>query len=292
MTVLEAIQRTAEFLARKGVEAPRLQAELLLAHVLKLKRMQLYLSFERILTEVETNQYRDLVQRRGEREPLQHIVGSCNFCGLELTVNRHVLVPRPETELLAEQGWKFLKEVEAASKRSPGALDLGTGSGCIAIVLAAHCPIAEITATDKSPEALQVARQNADTNGRLAKIQFLQADGFETLDPGRQYDLIVSNPPYIPSAEIAALEPEVRDYDPIAALDGGPDGLSFFRLIAQRAASFLLPGGKCMVEFGDGQAHSLKKIFEEQNWIVDAVIEDYTRRPRIIIASRKPISNG
>jgi len=292
MTVLEAIQRSAEFLTKKGVESPRLQAELSLAHVLKLKRMQLYLSFERILTEIETTQYRELIQRRGEREPLQHILGACNFCGLELAVNKHVLVPRPETELLAEQGWQFLKQLEGAQTGPPKALDVGTGSGCIAIALAAHSQRANMTAIDKSAEALEVAGKNAASCGVNDRIQFVQGDGFEALDPNGKFDLIISNPPYISSAEIATLGPEVRDFDPISALDGGADGLAFFRLIADRGRAFLAGGGKCMVEFGDGQSLSLKKIFEEQNWIVDAVIEDYNRQPRIMIASRKNISHG
>jgi release factor glutamine methyltransferase len=285
MTVLEAIQRSGEFLGRKGVESPRLQAELLLAHVLKLKRMQLYLSFERSLSEAETAQYRDSIQRRGEREPLQHIIGSTNFCGLEIAVNRHVLVPRPETELLAEQGWMFLNTIDAKAGRPPRALDLGTGSGCIAIALAARCATAELTAIDKSTEALNVARKNADARGVIDRIQFLHGDAFAALENDRRFDLIISNPPYIPSAEIATLQPEVRDFDPTAALDGGADGLAFFQLIGEAGRSFLDPAGKCMVEFGDGQAAAVKKIFLEQKWIVDAVIEDYTRRPRIMIAS-------
>src|SRR5215469_6765503 len=147
MTVLEGIQKSAEFLAKKGVESPRLQAELLLAHVLKLPRMKLYLNFERALTEPETDVFRELVKRRSQREPLQHIVGSTSFCGLEIAVNRNVLVPRPETEILAELGWKWLWREDRGSKiedgRSNGgrtALDFGTGSGCIAIALAFKCP--------------------------------------------------------------------------------------------------------------------------------------------------------
>src|SRR5262249_55331038 len=140
MTVLEGIQKSAEFLAKKGVDSPRLQAELLLAHVLKLQRMKLYLNFERVLTDAETYTFRELVKRRSQREPLQHIVGSTSFCGLEIAVNRHVLVPRPETEILAEAGWSFLSTVDS---QPPTALDFGTGSGCIAIALAAKCPAAK-----------------------------------------------------------------------------------------------------------------------------------------------------
>src|SRR5881394_3487449 len=149
MTVLEAIKRSTGFLAKKGVDSPRLQTELLLAHLLKLPRMQLYLNFQRVLSEAEVSSFRELITRRGQREPLQHIVGSTSFCGLEITVNRHVLVPRPETELLAEAGWTFLSTLNSQPLT---ALDFGTGSGCIAIALAAKATTARIFALDVSTE--------------------------------------------------------------------------------------------------------------------------------------------
>jgi len=323
VTVLEAIQKSADFLAKKGVESPRLQIELLLAHLLKLPRMKLYLNFERALTPAETDALRELVKRRGQREPLQHITGSTWFCGLEITVNRHALVPRPETELLAELGWQFLgwegrrvgdpnsNSGTAARRPSqvdlPTALDFGTGTGCIAIALAVKCPTATITATDVSTDALAVAKENAARNGVAERVEFLQGDGFATLkeregecphepnpenedrsrgrSPSR-FDLIISNPPYIPSAEIATLEPEVRDFDPRGALDGGADGLNFYRLIASQAASFLKPDGKVMLEFGDGQSEAIRRIFENEKWIVEAVKEDYSHRARILIVRR------
>ena len=244
MTVLEAIQKSAEFLDKKGVESPRLQGELLLAHLLKMPRMKLYLNFERGLTVAETGELRELIRRRGQREPLQHITGSTSFCGCEIAVNRHVLVPRPETELLAELGWQFLAEQSAST-----ALDFCTGSGCIAIALAAKCPNAKIMATDISADALVLAKENAASNQIAERIELLQGDGFAALTNGAQFDLIISNPPYIPSAEIATLQPEVRDFDPKAALDGGPDGFNFYRLIASQSGKFLKPAGKIMVEF-------------------------------------------
>ena len=161
MTVLEAIQKSTEFLAKKGVESSRLQTELLLAHLLKMPRMKLYLNFDRALTPAETDSLREFVRRRSQREPLQHITGSASFCGFEIAVNRHVLVPRPETELLAELGWQFL----STSNQQPAtALDFCTGSGCIAIALAAKCPAAKITATDISADAIALAKENASRN--------------------------------------------------------------------------------------------------------------------------------
>lgn len=280
MTVLEAIQRSADFLAKKGVDSPRLQAELLLADLLHLPRMQLYLNFERALTGAEADGLRDRIQRRGMREPLQHIVGSTSFCGLELAVNRDVLIPRPETEQLAELAWQFVNSLPAA----PSALDFGTGSGCLAVALAVKCPSARISALDIFPDALAVARQNAVRHQADSRIQFFLGDGFAALPQDARFDVIVSNPPYIPSAEIASLQPEVRDFDPRVALDGGEDGLDFYRRLAQKCGAFLKSGGRIMLEFGDGQEGSLQKIFEMQKWIVEAIKPDYSGRMRILVA--------
>ena len=284
MTVLEVIQTSAEFLAKKGVESPRLQIELLMAHVLKMPRMKLYLSFERTLSAAELDALRELVKRRGQREPLQHIVGTTSFCGLEISVNRHVLVPRPETELLAEAGWQFLSTVKS---QSATALDFGTGCGCIAIALAAKCPRAQMVALEVSGEACAVAQQNAIRHGVVERIQFVQGNSLAALPASRRFDLIISNPPYIPTAEIRSLQPEVRNYDPHTALDGGVDGLDFYRMFATNGAKFLQPGGKIMLEFGDGQAEAVQNIFASQLWIVEEVKQDYTQRLRILIARRK-----
>jgi release factor glutamine methyltransferase len=280
VTVLEAIQKSAEFLGKKNVESPRLQIELLLAHLLKMQRMDLYLNFERVLTPAEIDSLREFVKRRGQREPLQHIVGSTSFCGFEIAVSRHALVPRPETELLAEEGWKFLGENKTA------ALDFGTGTGCIAIAVAAKCPSAKIIGTDISTDTLALAEQNAIANKVAERIEFLQGDGFAAIAADSKFDLIISNPPYIPKAEIETLQPEVRDFDPRAALDGGADGLDFYRRISAEAKSFLKPDGKIILEFGDGQADAIKKIFEGEKWIVEAVKEDYSQRARILIAHK------
>lgn len=282
VTVLEVIAKSSEFLARKGVESPRLQTELLLAQVLRLPRMKLYLNFERQLTAPELDALRQLVQRRGQREPLQHLVGSISFCGLEIAVNRHVLIPRPETELLAEAGWNFLSTIHHPPST---ALDFGTGSGCLAIALAAKCPAAQIVAVDISTEALTVARQNAEQNQVAARIEFRHGDGFAALKPGACFDLIISNPPYIASAEIETLQPEVRDHDPRGALDGGADGLDFYRRLASEAADFLQPHGKLLVEFGADQADAISAIFAARQWMIESVQPDYSKRPRFLTAS-------
>jgi release factor glutamine methyltransferase len=302
VTVLESIQKSAEFLAKKEVDSPRLQAELLLAHVLGLPRMQLYLSFERTLTEAEVEGLREQVRRRGRREPLQHILGSTSFCGLEIAVNRHTLIPRPETELLAEAGWTFLATLNPGTANgvsavsvspTPAALDLGTGSGCIAIALAVKRPGLHLQATDISNEALAVARQNAARHELLDRIRFSNGDGFAAVPAGARFDLVISNPPYIPSAELESLQPEVRDHDPRTALDGGPDGLEFYRRFAAGARPYLNPQGRLMVELGDGQADAVRGIFQSQKWVVESVKTDYSRRPRVFIAKPDPTAaNG
>ncbi len=282
VTVLEGIQKSADFLAKKGVEPPRLQAELLLAHVLKMPRMKLYLNFDRALTTVETDSFRELIKRRATREPLQHIIGSTSFCGCEINVGRQALVPRPETELLAELGWQFLSK---AQRQPASALDFGTGTGCIAIALAIRSPSARIAALDASDDALALARQNAELNRLTERIDFFLGDGFASLPPESKFDLIISNPPYIASAEIETLEPEVRDFDPRLALDGGVDGLSFYRRLAREAKPFLQPAGKIMLEFGDGQAGEIEIIFAGEKWVVEEIKSDYSQRPRILVAT-------
>ena len=281
VTVLEVIQRSAEFLQQKGVESPRLQIELMLARVMNVPRLKLYLNFDRELSEVELTGAREMVRRRAAREPLQHILGSVSFCGLEVRCERVALIPRPETELLAERAWEFL------SSRSPdesACLDLGTGTGCLAIAVAVHAPQALIHAVDCSAEALALARENAATHHVADRIRFHHGDAFCAVPQENRFDLIISNPPYIASSEIESLAPEVRDFDPRLALDGGVDGLDFYRRIAHDAGPFLKSAGKLMVEFGDGQAEALEKIFSGEKWIVDEIVADYSARPRILIA--------
>ena len=280
--MVEIIQRGSEFLARKGVDSPRLQIELLLAHVLQVPRLKLYLNFERSLTDAEMEILRGLLRRRGKREPLQHLLGSTSFCGLEILVNPQVLIPRPETELLGERARRFLDAFGGTP--TPTVLDFGTGSGCLAILLALQCAQARIHALDISEAALNVARQNAARHQVADRIEFHLSDGFNGLPAGLRFDLLVGNPPYVPSAEIETLQPEVRRHDPRLALDGGSDGLCFYRRLAVEAAPFVAPGGRAMLEFGAGQAESIGRIFSNADWLVESVEEDYSHRPRILIA--------
>ena len=259
----------------------------MLASVLKLPRMQLYLNFERPLAVPELDSFRELVRRRAAREPLQQILDSTSFCGIEIAVSRHVLTPRPETELLAELAWRWVETRfgKDAAATECACLDYGTGSGCLAIAVAAKCPGARFHALDISVEALELAQANAVQNSVQDRITFIQGAGLEALPEDARFHLLVSNPPYIPTGGIPTLQPEVKDFEPIQALDGGADGLDFYRLLAAQGARVLHPGGKIMLEFGDGQAEAIQSVFEKEKWIVEAIHRDYTQRSRILVGT-------
>jgi release factor glutamine methyltransferase len=285
--VLEIIQKSTDFLGKHGVESPRLQSECLLAHVLGLPRMQLYLNFQRELSPAQVESCRHLVRRRGERQPLQHLVGSVSFCGLEIHVSPQALIPRPETEQLVDHAAAFLARLDGDT---PRVLDFGTGTGCIAIALTVRCATARVVATDVCAQALALAQSNALRHPTADRLQFRQADGLAQLTTEAPFDLIVSNPPYIPSGEIAHLQPEVRDHDPRLALDGGGDGLQFYRLLAAEAARLLTPCGALLVEFGDGQAVAIGAALRHEKWIVEAPLPDYSGRERFLMA--RPARSG
>ncbi len=285
MTVLELIQRSTAFLAQKGVDTPRLQSELLLAHVLQVPRLNLYLNFDRSLNPGELAAMRELVKRRARREPLQHVLGTACFCGLELAVNSSVLVPRPETETLAEQAWQFLNSLSTFPGGRPWVLDMGTGSGCLAVAIAVNCPAARVVALDISIAALAVAGANAARHQAAGRIDFIAGDGLAALAFAPGFDLVVSNPPYIPTAQIESLIPEVRDFDPRIALDGGPDGLEFYRVLASHAARLLRPGGRILLEMGDGQSEFIAGLFAAPAWTVREIVPDLSGYPRVLAAS-------
>lgn len=300
MTVLEAIRKGADFLQRKGIESPRLQVELLLAHLLGLKRMELYLNFDRSLTAAQVDALRELILRRSRHEPLQYILGTVNFCGLELKVGPAVLIPRPETELLAELGREYLQSLvpphQCASTSGscvcngsvrPLAIDFGTGSGCLAIVLAVACPQAQIIAVDVSEAALDVARENALKHNVADRIRFVCADSLSALGGQAKADLVITNPPYIPSDQIPTLQPEISQYEPRVALDGGSDGLAVLTRLAHEAHAVLRDGGLLMTEFGDGQETALYEMFTRAGWHAVEIKPDESGRPRFLLARHR-----
>jgi len=280
MTSVEALQQGADTLAAAGVDAPRVDAEWLLAYVLNCPRAELALRRTADLSAEEKAQWESLIAQRAKRIPLQHLLGTAVFCGLDFAVNRHVLVPRPETELLAEQAWGF-----ASSLPSPTVLDFGTGSGCLAIVLAANCPDAQIRALDISSEALAMARVNAERNGMEKRIEFHEGDGREGLPGEEAFDLVLANPPYIPTGDLPALQTEVREHDPALALDGGADGLEFYRALSTVALARLKPAGRLMFEVGDGQAEPVRALLDEAGWGDCELLADLNNVLRMVIAS-------
>jgi release factor glutamine methyltransferase len=294
LTVLEIIKKTSGFLADKGVESPRLNAEHLIGHALGLRRMQLYLQFERQLAEAELEKIRPLVRRRASREPLQHILGETEFCGLKIKCDRRALIPRPETEQLVELVTALLPAPPAA------VLDLGTGTGCLALVLAKHWPEARVTAVDASADALALAADNtaalslslpaetpapaAPPSDLAARITFLRSDWFAALPAGSRFDLIVANPPYLTAAETAAAAPEVRDFDPAAALTAGDDGLADLKAILAAAPAWLAPGGLLALETGIAHHAALLPLAAAANLVRVESRQDHTKRDRFLLA--------
>jgi len=260
-----------------------------LAELLQVPRLKLYLDFERVLTEPQLTALRAMVKRRAEREPLQHIVGSACFCGLNFAVSPAVLIPRPETELLAERAWESLQRLaRQPGSAPPSVLDVGTGSGCLAITLAVKCPAVTVHAVEISEAALAVAISNARQHGISDRVLFHQSDLLAALPKELRFDLIVANPPYIATPELETLQPEVRNYDPRLALDGGVDGLAFYRRLASEAPARLHSQSTLMAEFGDNQADAVAEIFRSQGWTIDKLARDLAGNLRIIIA-RGPV---
>ncbi len=281
LTVLEIIKRTTDFLAGKGVENPRLNAELLIGHGLGLKRMQLYLQFERPLTEQELERIRPLVRRRGAREPLQYIVGEAEFGGLTLKVDRRALIPRPETE--------YLVELVTARWPTPPAriLDLGTGTGALALSLAKAFPDAVVVAVDSSEGAIALATENVRIQNLEARVSLVISDWFEGVPAEATFDLIVSNPPYLTASETAEAAPEVKDFEPIAALTGkGDDGSGDLLTLIDAAPRYLAPNGMLALETGIAQHSLLGAACERAGLTAIESLQDLTKRDRYVIARK------
>jgi release factor glutamine methyltransferase len=257
MTVLEVLQSTTAYFTKREIESPRLNAEHLLAHALKRKRIELYLEFERVLTEAELAPLREFVRRRGQGEPLQHLLGTVEFCGRLFLCDKRALVPRPETEQLVE----LLKS--RIENRESRMLDVGTGSGVIALSLAAMFPEAKIVATDVSDDALALARENAERLGLTNRIEFLTSNLL--LYVNHAYDLIVANLPYVAVPDRAALSREVL-HDPEVALFGGERGDEVVRRLIEAAPVKLKPGGLLALEVGLGQADDLAALMTQKNY--------------------------
>jgi release factor glutamine methyltransferase len=273
VTVLDVLRGASEFLEKKQIESPRLNAEHLLAHVMGKKRIELYLEFDRPLEENVRGPMRELIRARGEGRPLQHLLGSVEFLGREFLSDGRALIPRPETEQLVELILARLPQNELTL------LDVGTGSGIIAISLALERPDCRVHAVDISQEALSLAKENA---ARLsAELQFHLADLLP--DSDLRWNAILANLPYIPSAEIPGLSREVK-HDPHTALDGGPDGLDLIRKLIEKMPVALHPGGLLALEIGSGQHEALTPLLQANNFRDIEALADYQGHIRFLIA--------
>jgi release factor glutamine methyltransferase len=277
-TIKEVLEWTADYFKTKGISTGRLDAEVLLAHCLSVDRLHLYLNMDRPLVPDERARFRALVRRRAAREPVALITGSKEFWSLRLHIVPGILIPRPDTEILVEA---ILDEI--GENPSPTVMEIGTGSGAVALSLAREKPAAFVLATDVDPLAISTARVNARAAGIEGPVNFLVCDLFTAIREAAAFDVVCSNPPYIPRDAIAELEPEITSFEPIRALDGGPDGLDIIRELARQAGTYLKPGGALLVEIGDSQEETVREIFSSVGGLREvSVTRDLAGKPRVV----------
>jgi release factor glutamine methyltransferase len=289
-TVRRLLEWTTGFFSRRAVDAPRLSAELLLAHVLGYPRIKLYTDYERPLDDAQLTAFRALVQRAGEHEPIAYLTGRAHFFNLEFEVGPGVLIPRPDTETLVENVAQLCRNQPGFE--APRVLDLCTGSGCVACAIAHHVKGSVVTAIDVSEAAVAVARRNVERLGLAGRVVVEQGDLYAPLAARavdvQPFDLIVANPPYIPTGELATLDRNVREYEPDEALDGGPDGLSLHRRILDGAADRLVPGGRVFLEIAFDQGPLARDVAGGYADLDDVrILKDYGGRDRALAARRR-----
>ncbi|MBN1850183.1 MAG: peptide chain release factor N(5)-glutamine methyltransferase [Deltaproteobacteria bacterium] len=288
-TIKRLLEVTTDFLKNKNIDNPRLSADLLLAHQLKVSRIKLYLDFDQPLSEKDLSGYRELVKRRINREPIQYIIGIQEFWSMEFKVSPQVLIPRPESEILVEQVASLIKNKKIPHCEQPKILDLGTGSGALAVSFAKEFENALIWASDISRDALEIARLNAQKNHVDKNISFVQGDLWAPFkDKLLPFDIIVSNPPYIASEDFQTLEPEVRDHEPRLALDGFQGGMHYITRIISDAENHLSPEGWLLLEMAPSQISKAQAHLENINGFVEVNrIEDYNHSDRVLMAKKK-----
>jgi release factor glutamine methyltransferase len=281
-TLIKLVRWAAGYFDAHHIDSPRATAEILLAHSINAKRIDLYLRYDQPLNSDELNRFKTLIKRRKNREPVAYILGRKEFWSMDLEVNRTVLIPRPETECLVERALENL-----AADQNPGCksvVELGTGSGAVVLALASENPRHSYLGTDVTSDAVRVARRNSMRHGMDAKIRFMVADWFAPFDAKSGiFDLIISNPPYIRSGDLKRLQPEIHVYEPVAALDGAIDGLRYLRHIIQSAYLYLKPAGALLLEMGHDQQAPLKQIIDACGQYEDAQFyKDYSGHDRIV----------
>jgi release factor glutamine methyltransferase len=281
-TIIKLIRWATSYLKTHDIDSPRATGEILLAHALKVKRIDLYLNYDQPLVAEELNVFKTLIKRRIRHEPVAYILGVKEFWSMDLQVTQDVLIPRPETECLVEVALNLLSKVPAS--QSQRILDLGTGSGAIVLALVSEQPRHVYFASDYSKKAAELASRNAAQHDFSRRIHFFVGDWLSCLSPEKSdFDMIVSNPPYIPSQVIETLQPEIHRYEPVAALDGNLDGLSCYRKIMATAHDHLKPHGVLMLEIGHDQKEKIHKIFSENNRYEDFNhLKDYSGYDRVV----------
>ena len=276
--LLDILEETTRFFDSRDMENGRLQAELLLAAILDIKRLDLYLQFERLLLADEVDLYRDYVRQRLQRVPVQYIVGVAAFRNLELSVTPDVLIPRPETEILVDVALQYLPD-------GGRVLDLCCGSGAIALSLAQEAATAQVVAADISEAALKVAKANGVSHELQERVEWFCGDFFTPLAGAAPFDIVVCNPPYVRHGDLACLEPEVQDHEPHLALDGGEDGLDCYRRIVQEAPGFIRPGGYLLMEVGEGQSTAVEALLAQVASFSEVqTTPDLNEIPRVVVA--------
>lgn len=280
-TIRALMEWTEQHFQQKGIESPRLETQLLLSHALGCKKTALYTRWDEVVDEDRRGRFRDLIKRRLEGSPIQHLIGYREFFLLDFEVSPDVLIPRPETELLVTEALNRSKGIAA-----PRLLDIGTGSGCIAVSMAKQLKSARVTASDISPKALEVARRNARRHGVAERIRFVEGDLLSPFSSSERFDLIVSNPPYVSTPEFEKLPPYVRDFEPRLALAAGPEGYDVYDRLIPAAINFLEPGGWLLLEIGYAQEEGVKQRFANAGFEVGATIRDDQRHPRVIVGRR------
>lgn len=284
-TILALIRWADERFKKEGLQTPRLDAEVLLAEALSLDRVGLYTHFDQPLKPDELGRFKKLIVRRLRREPVAYILGRREFWSLSFKVTPDVLIPRPETEALVSEALKILSPSE---EKDLSILEIGTGSGAVSVALAKELSTAWVVATDLSAKALSIAGENALRHGVRERIQFLQGDLFQPLAKQSKFNLVITNPPYIPREQVPALMPEIRDFEPRIALDGGLDGLDFFRRALPGVGEFLIRGGWFLAEMGEGQEDRILKIAGEVSNLEDFdFARDLSGTKRVFKARKK-----
>lgn len=285
-TIQNLLNQATQYLTEKGVDSPRLSAELLLSQVLRVQRIELYTHFDKAVTKEQADKLQELVKRAGENEPIAYLIGKTEFYSLELDISNACMIPRPETELLVERAIEFLRNRTGTQF----VCDLCTGCGCIAVAIAKNFVNCEIIATDISDAALEVAAKNIEKYNLGNRIKLLCGDLFDAIIPQldvEKFDLIVCNPPYVSAAEYEKLDKNVKDYEPKTALYAGTDGLDIYRRIIEKADAFLKADGAIMLEIGYAQGQAMRELLEQTGNFSEIRIEkDFHDNDRIVIAKK------